>query len=76
MRLLNARNSSLEEFVSEEDIPPYAILSHTWGRDEVRLQEWQQGFTPELEPRLGYQKIVSSCQQALRDGIEWIWADT
>jgi hypothetical protein len=33
MRLLNALIKTLEEF--EARIPPYAILSHTWGRQEV-----------------------------------------
>lgn len=29
----------LEEYF-DESIPPYAILSHTWGKEEVTFQEW------------------------------------
>jgi len=36
MHLLNAKTYQLEEYVGD-DIPPYAILSHTWGPEEVFL---------------------------------------
>jgi hypothetical protein len=41
MRLLRIRDLSLAEFVGN-DIPRYAILSHTWGADyeEVTFKEW------------------------------------
>jgi hypothetical protein len=40
MRLLNVHSLKLEEFGGEpgNGIPPYAILSHTWGRDEVSFR--------------------------------------
>jgi hypothetical protein len=38
MRLINTHTLELEEFVGRT--PPYAILSHTWGSDEVTLQDW------------------------------------
>ncbi|KIN94212.1 hypothetical protein M404DRAFT_168869, partial [Pisolithus tinctorius Marx 270] len=38
----------------------YAILSHRWG----------------AERRDGYQKIIKSCEQAAKDGYEWLWIDT
>ncbi|KAL2270744.1 hypothetical protein VTJ83DRAFT_115 [Remersonia thermophila] len=38
MRLLNVATQELEEFHGA-DIPPYAILSHTWGPDEVSLYD-------------------------------------
>jgi hypothetical protein len=37
MRLLDAKAILLEEFVGE--VPPYAILSHTWGQEEVSFQD-------------------------------------
>ncbi|KAI4191009.1 MAG: hypothetical protein L6R41_000398 [Letrouitia leprolyta] len=40
MRLLHVSDLTLESFVDEE-CPPYAILSHTWGREEISLQELQ-----------------------------------
>jgi len=44
MRLLNARTLQLEEFNDEKTRPPYGILSHTWGADEITLQDllWLQ----------------------------------
>jgi hypothetical protein len=75
MRLLNATTRQLEEFVAEEEIPPYAILSHTWGKaaDEVKLQELSDSRVKE---KPGYQKIDYCCKQALQDGFQWVWVDT
>jgi hypothetical protein len=38
MRLINVDTLELEHFGS--NVPKYAILSHTWGSEEVTLQEW------------------------------------
>ena len=38
MRLLYVCTFKLESFIDEE-CPPYAILSHTWGTEEIALQE-------------------------------------
>ncbi|KAF1849443.1 HET-domain-containing protein [Cucurbitaria berberidis CBS 394.84] len=38
MRLIDTRTSELRWF-NDNDIPKYAILSHTWGSDEVTYQE-------------------------------------
>ena len=38
MRLLNAESRKLE-FFNEDFTPFYAILSHTWGDDEVSFQD-------------------------------------
>ncbi|KAF4876063.1 Vegetative incompatibility protein HET-E-1 [Colletotrichum siamense] len=38
MRLINVDTLELEEFF-DENIPEYAILSHTWGREEVSFQD-------------------------------------
>jgi hypothetical protein len=75
MRLLNAITRQLEEFVAEEEIPPYAILSHTWGKaaDEVKLQELSD---PRAKEKPGYQKIDYCCKEALQDGFQWVWVDT
>ncbi|KAM7190468.1 vegetative incompatibility protein HET-E-1 [Rhypophila sp. PSN 637] len=40
MRLLNVTTLELEEFYGA-DIPKYAILSHTWGRQELTMAELQ-----------------------------------
>jgi hypothetical protein len=70
MRLLNAMTKRLEEFADDE-IPPYAILSHTWGRNEVQFREVEGGLYVGDSV-----KIESCCNQALEDGIDYVWIDT
>jgi hypothetical protein len=74
MRLLHASTITLRSF-PPKNIPPYAILSHTWGaeEDEVTLQELGQ---PSAEKKSGYDKIVGACKQVLKDGLDYIWIDT
>jgi len=73
MRLLNTLTRELTLFTSDDGIPPYAILSHTWGEDEVLFQDMQsQG----VELKQGYRKIKYACDQAQREKISWIWVDT
>lgn len=46
MRLLEYKPNgdyALREFTSE-NVPPYAILPHTWGDGEVSLQELETGI--------------------------------
>lgn len=38
MRLIDVETLELKEFV-DDNIPPYAILSHTWGQEEVSFQD-------------------------------------
>jgi hypothetical protein len=40
MRLINVDTLEMKEFF-DHSMPPYAILSHTWGSDEVSFQDWQ-----------------------------------
>jgi hypothetical protein len=44
----------------DRDVPPYAILSHRWGEDEVSFRDF-------LEKRdgKGFEKIMKFCKQAL-----------
>ncbi|ORY68186.1 heterokaryon incompatibility protein-domain-containing protein, partial [Pseudomassariella vexata] len=74
MRLINAKTLDIEEFFGDA-IPEYAILSHTWGKDEVTLQEVQLQ-SREVTMKVGYQKIMFTCRQALEDAILWAWIDT
>ena len=71
MRLLNSETLELYEF--NESIPEYAILSHTWGKSEVTLQDIQNGEKRRDE---GFNKIHNCCAQAQEDGYEWVWIDT
>ncbi|KAI0006566.1 heterokaryon incompatibility protein-domain-containing protein [Xylariaceae sp. FL0662B] len=76
MRLLNSSSGEMKDFISYNEIPPYAILSHTWCDDEVSFQDWQYLPWPEVQKKEGYRKIEYCCQQASKEGLEWVWADT
>jgi hypothetical protein len=74
MRLINTRTYILEECFGD-DTPPYAILSHTWGREEVDLQEWLNP-TVHTASKEGHKKLLSACALALGHGHNHIWVDT
>ncbi|EMC91485.1 hypothetical protein BAUCODRAFT_127382 [Baudoinia panamericana UAMH 10762] len=65
----------LSEFLPGS-VPPYAILSHTWGPEEVTFQEMQKGSDEELSQKAGFRKIKGTCEQAMRDKIPYAWVDT
>ncbi|KAH6682687.1 heterokaryon incompatibility protein-domain-containing protein, partial [Halenospora varia] len=72
MRLLHTLSLKLEEFF-DNNIPPYAILSHRWEKGEVSLQDLVSGRG---RWKQGYAKIQSCCDRASRDGLEYVWIDT
>ncbi|KAE9362855.1 hypothetical protein N431DRAFT_499203 [Stipitochalara longipes BDJ] len=73
MWLINTESLELENFIGD-DIPGYAILSHTWGDEEVTFQDWQD---PEKRSqKAGFAKIDSACAQAQADSLNYIWVDT
>ncbi len=74
MRLINTTTLELREFIGQ-GIPPYAILSHTWGGEEVTFQDWQGALQGSLV-KAGLAKIRGACAQALEDGLEYLWVDT
>ncbi|KAI6137299.1 heterokaryon incompatibility protein-domain-containing protein, partial [Pisolithus sp. B1] len=59
----------------------YAILSHRWGVEVtyeemtglMKMDKWKKD---EVRNRRGYQKIIKSCEQAMKDGHRWLWIDT
>jgi hypothetical protein len=57
------------------NIPPYAILSHTWGDDdqEVTLRDLAESSG---SGKAGYRKIQFCAEQAARDGLQHFWVDT
>lgn len=79
MRLINTTTLLLNEFFGS-DIPPYAILSHTWGHQEITFQEWtawQLKRDPTtISQKEGFVKIQGACNQARCDKLEWLWVDT
>ena len=70
MRLLklNSDNSFSLETFSEANIPPYAILSHTWGREqeEVVFGDLRDGTGSEKE---GYKKLQFCAIRAKEDDL-------
>jgi hypothetical protein len=78
MRLLNSKTRDMREFMSSSDTPPYAILSHTWGVEEVSLADWRalSAHAFEVEAKEGFRKIEFCCRQAVEDGLDWVWVDT
>lgn len=74
MRLLSTETWELKEFLSDDQVPPYAILSHTWEEEEATFQHWEsQEFSSCMK---GYEKVKQFGEQAARDGFAWVWADT
>jgi len=58
-----------------DDIPPYAILSHRWGEEEVSFAQFS--FSPATaEQRKGFEKIKNCATQAKKEDIDWCWVDT
>lgn len=75
MRLLDT--DKLEVVLIREDvIPPYAILSHTWGNDEVlqNMQSLSVKDAPRSVPSL--KRVIDAAKLAASDGYRWIWIDT
>ena len=78
MRLLESRNagefSLTKYFVRDDEIPPYAILSHTWkDGEEVSLEDLMDGTGKD---KAGYDKIRFCGKQAAHDGLRYFWVDT
>ncbi|KAE9374130.1 HET-domain-containing protein [Stipitochalara longipes BDJ] len=74
MWLLDASTLELRDFVGA-GIPPYAILSHTWGEDEVSFREMRK-YREAIKEKAGYAKILKCCEKARSDGHHYLWIDT
>jgi hypothetical protein len=72
MHLLDTKTLQSHEFVGT-NIPPYAILSHTWGEDEVTFQDMERGNP---QSKAGYDKVRRCCEMAAADGFSYAWVDT
>jgi hypothetical protein len=72
MRLLNTATLQLEGFF-DGNVPPYAILSHRWEKEEVTFQDMCEGKASGM---IGYSKIRGCCKQAASDGWRYAWVDS
>ena len=74
MRLLQYNSDgrfSLTQFF--DNVPQYAILSHTWGPEEVTFKDITEGNGTS---KAGFDKIRFCGEQARRDGLHYFWVDT
>lgn len=77
MRLLHFTQAGDLRFTKDfiDNIPPYAILSHTWGDDddEVAFKDVAEGTH---KNKIGYDKIRFCGKQAASDSLNYFWVDT
>lgn len=77
MRLLRTDLFDTDKFEIKEfndsQIPPYAILSHRWGEEEVTLQDIDR---IDIKEKQGYKKIKGCCKIAKESGFGYVWIDT
>jgi hypothetical protein len=76
MRLLELKeNGEFSLTVFSDNIPPYTILSHTWGADsdEVTFKDLEEDTG---KSKAGYDKIRFCGKQAAQNGLRYFWVDT
>jgi hypothetical protein len=75
MRLLYFQDDGTLSFTDfkRQKPPPYAILSHTWGEEEMTFQDLSYGISSSLA---GFKKIAFCGEQAAKDGLKYFWVDT
>lgn len=77
MRLLRLEDNGTFSLIEHTSriVPPYAILSHTWGLDdeEVTYQDIIAGVG---RSKAGYRKLDFCGRRAAKDGLQWFWVDT
>ncbi|EKJ72792.1 hypothetical protein FPSE_07058 [Fusarium pseudograminearum CS3096] len=75
MWLINTSTITLER-VNPDDLPstPYAILSHTWGKEEVTFEDIIS--QSQVKCMSGYTKIENTCRLAKERGLAYAWVDT
>jgi len=73
MRLINVESLQLVEF-SEREPPLYAILSHTWGEEEVTFNDITHGH--DYQKKAGYSKLRGVANVTRGLGLGYAWIDT
>jgi hypothetical protein len=78
MRLLNTTTFELKDFLGG-NTPEYAILSHTWGEEEIIFQDLSAQARAPDEPwktKKSFKKVSGFCSLAHEKGYQWCWIDT
>ncbi|KAK5625833.1 hypothetical protein RRF57_001549 [Xylaria bambusicola] len=78
MWLINTSTFKLK-FVTEAEKGTYAVLSHTWGEDEVTFEQFRSFDLRSLDDV--YQqnlfiKIARTCELVAQYGLSYAWIDT
>jgi hypothetical protein len=79
MRLINTTTFAAEFVSVAAGAKEYAILSHTWGPEELSFQELlaiEQDATHRSATKAGYLKVRGACDKARAAGFGYIWIDT
>jgi hypothetical protein len=79
MRLINTTTSAAEFVSVAAGAKEYAILSHTWGSEELSFQELlaiEQDATHQSATKAGYLKVRGACGKARAAGFGYVWIDT
>lgn len=75
MYLLDTETLERVSFIDTGDVPPYAILSHTWSFREVSFQDLARPVSQYFKLP-GFQKARKCCRLAERHGLPYLWIDT
>src|ERR1700760_3790288 len=77
MRLLKAAGNDSYELESfTDDVPPYAILSHTWAQKNSEGVVFSDIENGQAAAKPGFKKLQFCSSQAKRDDLTYCWIDT
>lgn len=74
MRLLSTETLTFHEFIGS-NVPSYAILSHTWGEQELTYHDMLNP-TPTVQWKAGYKKMMGFVLKSKELGYKHCWIDT
>jgi hypothetical protein len=66
---------STDDLIDADATCPYAILSHTWGKEEEEVN-FEDLANNRGKDKAGYKNIQLCGEQAKRDGLQYFWVDT
>ena len=72
---LNSKTLEFEEFF-DDHIPKYAILSHTWKKNEEVSHLEMLSPSSKTREKSGYRKVIQTAKLARRDDLHFFWVDT
>jgi hypothetical protein len=76
MWLLDTKTIQLTQFLDERKAPFYAILSHTWGDEEISFHDIQNPDRRAIASKAGFKKIEACCKKAAEENFDYVWVDT